>query len=181
MSKLHVLTYPNNRLRHLSKDILEVNQTIQELAQNMFETMVEENGIGLAAPQVGEEIRLIVVDVPKQDPIDSQKYHADPIALINPVIIDSAGETQYDEGCLSCPELIVTVDRAAQIKVAYLDLEGRTCELSADGLKSICIQHEIDHLNGVLLVDKVSRIERDMYKKKRIRIAKDDKEFQDVL
>lgn len=143
----------------------------------MYETMYLENGIGLAAPQVGELIRVVVIDIPIADPIDPSKQSRDAIALINPEIKHGEGLIQFEEGCLSCPELIVKVDRFNKIQVAYQNLEGQACQLETDGLKAVCIQHEIDHLNGVLLVDKMSRLERDVYRNQRIRIAKEESEL----
>lgn len=181
MSLLRVLKYPDPVLKKKSHDVGKVNDSIRTLVSQMFETMYFEAGIGLAAPQVGEHLRVIVVDVPKPYPDDPQKVQSDAIALINPKIIESHGQTQFEEGCLSCPELIVKVDRASDVKVTYLDLDGKLCTLNATGLKAVCIQHEIDHLNGVLLADKVSRLERDLYKQKRIRLAKDEKDLGAVL
>lgn len=181
MGPLLVLKFPDKRLRKPSQPLKEVTTAIRELAQAMFETMYLENGIGLAAPQVGELIRLIVLDVPKQDPNDPELHESDPLAMVNPEIRSGSGLIQFDEGCLSCPELIVTVDRQAEIRVGYWDLEGRPQEIQLSGLRGVCVQHEIDHLNGVLLVDKVSRMERDLYKKKRIREAKSEKDFVNVL
>ncbi len=181
MSLIQVLKYPNKKLKEKSLVIKNIGQTIQDLVKNMFETMYLENGIGLAAPQVGELIRLIVLDVPLTDPKDPDKHLSDALALINPEVIDGNGTIQFEEGCLSCPELLVTVDRLENIRVKYLDLSGKACQLDVTGLKSVCIQHEIDHLNGVLLVDKVTRIERDLYKSKRIRLAKDEKDLKGAL
>lgn len=165
----------------MAKNVEKVTPSIEELVQSMFETMYLESGIGLAAPQVGEGLRVIVVDVAIVDPKDPEKYTSDPVALINPVITKGTGKIEYEEGCLSCPDLIVTVDRLNEIEVAYLDPKGKACTLTANNLKAVCIQHEIDHLNGILLVDKIARVEQDLYKKKRIRIAKDDKDFAGVL
>jgi len=181
MSLLKVYKYPDKVLKKISKEVATLNQTIQDLVKDMFETMYVENGIGLAAPQIGELIRVIVVDVPIINPNNPKDYKSDPIALINPQIIDQKGHIEYEEGCLSCPELIVTVPRSESIKVTYLTPEGQACELDADGLKAVCIQHEIDHLNGTLLVDKVSRLERDIYKTKRIRLAKDEDDLAKIL
>ncbi|EKD41424.1 MAG: hypothetical protein ACD_73C00724G0006 [uncultured bacterium] len=178
---LNVLKFPDKRLKQISKEIKEVNKNIEDLIEGMFETMYVENGIGLAAPQVGELIRLVVLDVPIVDEKNPKEHHPDPIALINPVIKSKQGNIEFEEGCLSCPELLVTVPRAEMVKVAYLNTEGQICELAASGLKAVCIQHEIDHLNGLLLVDKISRLERDFYKTKRIRLAKEEKDFTNVL
>ena len=181
MSLLRVLKYPAPFLKKQSSDVERVNESVRALVSQMFETMYYEAGIGLAAPQVGEHLRVIVVDVPKPYPDDPQKVQSDAVALINPKIIQSSGQIQYEEGCLSCPELLVKVDRANEVKVSYLDLEGKPSTLQAEGLKAVCIQHEIDHLNGVLLADKISRLERDLYKQKRVRLAKDENELRAVL
>ncbi|MBI4412719.1 MAG: peptide deformylase [Deltaproteobacteria bacterium] len=181
MSSLTVLKYPDPKLRRKSKPIAKVSSSIVSLAEDMFETMVAENGIGLAAPQIGELIRLIVMDVPKIDPIDPEKIVHDKLALINPQIVHGEGKIQYEEGCLSCPELIVLVDRNEKIRVKYLDLEGRPCEIGAEQLKAVCIQHEIDHLDGILLVDKLNRIEQGLYKQKRLRVAGEEKELATIL
>lgn len=181
MSLLPVLKFPDPKLRKQSKPVEKVSSSIVRLARDMFETMVAENGIGLAAPQIGEQIRLVVMDVPKIDPIDPEKIVHDKLALINPQIVHGEGKIQYEEGCLSCPELIVLVDRNEKVSVKYLDLEGRPQEVKAEQLKAVCLQHEIDHLNGVLLVDKLSRIKRDLYKQKRLRIATEEKDLATIL
>lgn len=178
---LTVLKYPAKKLKEISKPITKISNSIIDLVDEMFETMVGEIGIGLAAPQVGELVRLAVVDVHLEDPLDPEKSISDPVCLINPEIIAGDGTISYEEGCLSCPELIVKVDRFNRVKVRYLDLEGRPQELTAEGLKAVCIQHELDHLNGILLADKISRLERDLYKNKRIKIAKDEKDLAKAL
>lgn len=179
--KLDVLKYPNKKLKEKSRSIFKVNQTIQDLARNMFETMYLNNGIGLAAPQIGELIRLIIVDVALIDPNHPENYKPDPVALVNPVIEKAEGTIAYEEGCLSCPELIIPVTRSEKVWVHYLNLDGKPVKLIAEGLKAVCIQHEIDHLDGILLVDKVGRLEKDMYRKKRIRIAKDEKDLANIF
>lgn len=178
---LTVLTYPDKHLRGLSKEIPEISSAVRQLAKEMLATMYAGNGIGLAAPQVGEGIRLIVLDVPIVDPANPQNRVPDPMILVNPVIVKSEGKVESDEGCLSCPELIVTVDRAAQIEVTFQNLEGKVSRDSVAGLKAVCIQHEIDHLNGILLVDKLGRLDRDFYKKRRTRLARDEKELAAIL
>lgn len=178
---LNILKFPDPRLRDKSKKVEKVGRVVQDLAKNMFETMYESHGIGLAAPQLGELVRLIVMDIPLVDPVDPQKTTKDPLALVNPQIVWGEGDIQYEEGCLSCPELVVLVDRLNTIRVSYLDLNGKPLELTAAGLKSVCIQHEIDHLNGTLLVDKISRLKRDLYKQKRLKIAKEEKEMATIL
>lgn len=184
MSQLKVYTFPDPVLREKSKPVKQITSSIEELVKSMFETMVVENGIGLAAPQVGEKLRVIVLDVPIVDPDDpdnDKKRRPDPVAMINPEIISGEGLIQFEEGCLSCPEIAVFVDRQEQIRVKYLDVSGRPLTLEAAGLKAVCIQHEIDHLNGVLLVDRLSRLKRDIYRKQRIRILRDEKDAENIL
>ncbi|OGQ08813.1 MAG: peptide deformylase [Deltaproteobacteria bacterium RIFCSPLOWO2_12_FULL_40_28] len=179
--KLEVLKYPNKKLKKKSRSVSKVNQVIQDLARDMFETMYLDNGIGLAAPQVGELIRLIILDVALIDPDHPEDHKPDPVALVNPEIEKAEGTIEYEEGCLSCPELIVPVTRSEKVWVNYLDLDGKPSKLTAEGLKAVCIQHEIDHLDGILLVDKMGRLEKDMYRKKRIRVAKDEKALANIL
>lgn len=181
MSLLSILKFPDPFLRKKSTSVEKVSESIIKLADNMFETMYAEDGIGLAAPQVGEGLRLIVLDVPKVDAIDPEKVEKDPLAMVNPKVVSGEGTIQFEEGCLSCPELIVLVDRMAQVHVKYLNLEGKPCEIDVSGLKGVCIQHEIDHLNGILLVDKLSRLKRDLYKNQQLKIAKEEIDLATVL
>jgi peptide deformylase len=124
----------------------------------MMETMNFEYGIGLAAPQIGESIRLFVMDVGRDDPIDPEKKISQPYCFFNPVITKAEGKTAIEEGCLSCPELQVSVDRAARVTLSFLDIHGKPQKALFDGLEAICIQHEMDHLNGVLLVDQLNKM-----------------------
>lgn len=176
MALLDILTYPNKELKKQSQKVEKVSSQIQDLAQDMIETMYHANGIGLAAPQIGEKLRLLVMDVPEEE-----NSKPEPLVIINPEILSGEGKVEYEEGCLSCPELIVNVDRFAKVKVRFQDIEGRPCEIDLANLKGVCLQHELDHLNGTLLVDKVSRIEKDLYKNKRIKIAKNESDLKNVL
>lgn len=144
---LRVITYDDSILKHKSENVVDVDENIIATVEEMFETMYFSNGIGLAAVQVGILKRIIVVDVPKFG------RHA----LINPVIIDSSLETSvYEEGCLSLPGIAGEVERPKKIEIKYLDLKGKEKTLKADGLLATCIQHEIDHLDGILFIDKLS-------------------------
>lgn len=185
---LTVYTYPNKILRQKAKALNEVTSSIRDLADQMLETMYDENGIGLAAPQVGESIRLLVVDVPQPENTEDQENESKkikpvstPLVLINPVVTQSQGEIEFEEGCLSCPELIVPVERKAEITVEYLDKEGSPQTLVSQGLQGVCIQHEIDHLDGILLVDRLERYQAGIYRKKQIRKAKEQSDFAGVL
>jgi peptide deformylase len=137
-----------------------VDATIQDLARDMTETMYQNKGIGLAAPQVGEACRLITVDITGPEEQNGL------IVLINPTIVSGSGETETEEGCLSLPGFKGTVSRYAEVVVKGLDSQGQEQTVEADGLLAVCLQHEIDHLEGCLLLDRVSRLKRKMYERK---------------
>lgn len=179
MAVLPVITYPSPVLRNKNRDVLKFDSWLGDLVRNMFETMRVENGIGLAAPQVGENLNLFVMDISKSDPLDPEnekKRISNPICMINPKIIQAEGKITYDEGCLSCPELIVTVERAKDIIVESFSFEGKPQTHTLTELEAICTQHEMDHLKGILLVDKLSRLKREMYGKDLVRAKKSDAE-----
>jgi len=152
MSKLDILTFPDPRLRNRAKPVAEVNDDIRRILADMLETMYEAPGIGLAATQVAIPLRIVVIDI--SDRKDS------PHCLINPEILERRGEEQMEEGCLSVPGIYEEVTRAEQVRMRALDREGRPFELDADGLLAVCIQHEIDHLDGKLFVDYLSSLKR---------------------
>jgi peptide deformylase len=152
MAKLDILTFPDPRLRHTAHPVEAVDARIQRIVDDMFETMYAAPGIGLAAIQVNIPLRVIVIDV-------SEANDA-PLCLINPEILERRGEEQMDEGCLSVPGFYEPVTRAEWIRVRALDREGEPFELEADGLLAVCIQHEIDHLDGKLFVDYISALKR---------------------
>jgi|APSaa5957512576_1039674.scaffolds.fasta_scaffold54350_2 peptide deformylase len=180
MAKLPILTFPAKSLKETSVPVEEVTSRITDLVKDMFETMYDAQGIGLAAPQIGENINLLVMDVKKPDPIDDEKEISNPICLINPEIIQSEGIMEYEEGCLSCPELLVMVERAQSILVKALDAEGRPIEHKLTDLEAVCTQHEMDHLKGMLLTDYISRLKRDIYRKQRVRLREDEDDTGDV-
>lgn len=155
-----VLHYPDPRLAEKSKPIDEVTEEIKELAEAMVETMYKEEGIGLAAPQVGALHRLVVVD------ISGPEVRKELMTLVNPEIITADGSCDSEEGCLSVPGYRAKVRRSETVTVKAQDLEGNDVTIEADGLLAICLQHEIDHLDGVLFIDKLSRLKRSMYDKK---------------
>ncbi|MDP6944090.1 MAG: peptide deformylase [Myxococcota bacterium] len=154
MAQLPLVIYPDAILTRRSTDVLEIDGELYALGQAMTETMYGSHGIGLAAPQVARNIRLITVDV-DQDGSPGTLMH-----LVNPVITESHGRTSYEEGCLSFPGLAAEVRRKKEIHVQAYDLDGGEIDLHADGLLSICIQHEIDHLNGVCFVDRLNAVKR---------------------
>lgn len=174
MAILEVLTFPNPILRRKSMPIEKVTDEHKKLASDMLETMYDHHGIGLAAPQVGQLERLIVIDIrPRENgryDLDSltelEKKVPQPIVLLNPEILQKDGITTYQEGCLSVPSYFEEVKRAEHIVVRYLNLEGLTEELEIDGLLAICIQHEIDHLDGKLFFDRLSTIKSNRIKNK---------------
>ena len=155
---LDILKYPNKKLRTVAKEVEAVIGDIKQLVKDMFETMYAAPGIGLAATQVNFHQRIIVIDV--SDDCDQ------PLCLINPEIIEKSGEIEYEEGCLSVPNYYENVKRANEIKVSAQNELGQTIEIKAKEMLSICIQHEMHHLNGILYVDHLSKLKQKRLKKK---------------
>ena len=155
MSLLELQYWPAEVLRTVASPVTEFDEALLTTLEDMAETMYVERGIGLAAPQVGISKRMIVIDVPTED---EEVVHLQ--ALVNPEIIEGNGELPWEEGCLSFPGLTVEVVRKETIKVRFQDHEGTWHEMEASGLKSVCIQHELDHLNGVNFIDHVSPLKR---------------------
>jgi len=155
---LNILKYPDKKLRTIAKPVVNVDETIKQHVKDMFETMYEAPGIGLAATQVNFHQRIIVIDVSEQC--------NEPICLINPEIIEKSGEIQWEEGCLSVPDYYENVIRANDIKVQALNQHGETFELEASEMLSVCIQHEIDHLDGILFIDHLSKLKQKRLEKK---------------
>ncbi len=158
MAILEVLHIPDNRLRKIAQPISNIDDSIRELASDMLETMYAENGIGLAATQVNIQKRLVVIDLSMEQ--------SDHRVLINPEILSSSGTEEMQEGCLSVPDIFETVERPETITVRYQNLDGEIIEESVDGLYAVCIQHEIDHLNGRLFIDYLSPLKRNRILKK---------------
>lgn len=162
-----ILHIPNDVLRQVAKPVETVNDEIKTLIKDMFETMYDAPGVGLAAPQIGELHRVIVMDPAKEDD------EPNPIAMVNPEITWSSEETWvYQEGCLSIPEYYEDVERPVKVRVKYLDAKGAEQELEAEELLATIVQHEIDHLDGKLFIDYLSRLKRDRVTKKFQKIAK---------
>ncbi len=155
-----LITYPEEILSKKTVPVKNVDGSIRELVRDMTGIMYENRGIGLAAPQVGEGVRLIIVDLSGPD------KREDLIVLVNPEITEMQGECDSEEGCLSVVGYKSTVKRAEQIRVRAMDLEGKEVILDADHLLATCLQHEIDHLDGVLFIDRISRLKRKLYDKK---------------
>ncbi|WP_417549293.1 peptide deformylase [Methylophaga sp.] len=158
MAQLNILHFPDPRLRLKAKPIEKVTDEIRQLANDMLETMYDAPGIGLAATQVNEQKRLIVIDVSEDK--------TSPLFLINPELVETEGERDFEEGCLSVPEAYELVTRADRIRVRALNLQGEVFEMDADGILATCIQHEIDHLEGKLFVDYLSNLKRQRIKKR---------------
>jgi peptide deformylase len=178
MSKLEVLKFPDPQLRKKCKPVDKVTPELQQLADDMLETMYDFRGIGLAAAQINRQVRLIVIDTRRPEGDDKEardelgaeseleKSIAQPLKLINPVIKKKEGKTTYNEGCLSVPTYFEVVERAKYIEVEALNEKGEKISIKTDGLLAICIQHEIDHLDGKLFIDRLSPIKSSRVKAK---------------
>lgn len=167
MTTRPILQIPNDVLRQVAKPVETVNDEIKTLIKDMFDTMYEAPGVGLAAPQIGVLHRVIVMDPSKEDDEPS------PIAMVNPEVTWSSEETWvYQEGCLSIPDYYEDVERPVKVRVKYLDENGTAQELEAEELLATIVQHEIDHLDGKLFIDYLSRLKRDRVTKKFQKIAK---------
>ncbi len=158
MALLEILTHPDPRLRRKSIAVTEVTDEVRAVVDDMLETMYAAPGIGLASIQVNEPRSIVVIDVSEEKD--------QPLCLINPEIISSSGEESYEEGCLSVPGIFESVTRAEEVTVAALDREGTPFELQADGLLAICIQHELEPLEGKLCVDRLTRLKQQRIKKR---------------
>lgn len=158
MARLPILEFPDPRLRTKAKPVAGVDDAVRRLIDDMFETMYAAPGIGLAATQVNVPQRILVLDV--------SEAHDQPLALVNPEIVARDGIEESEEGCLSVPGIYETVQRADQIRVRALDRDGKQIEFDASGLLAVCIQHEIDHLDGKLFVDYLSDLKRTRIRKK---------------
>ena len=160
MAILEILKYPHPILRKRSKEVDRIDEEVKILIRDMRETMVQAGGVGLAACQIGVSRRVVVLDV---SPLDPQHSF---FALINPEIISEEGEIDHEEGCLSVPDCLEKVKRKEKVCVRGLSPEGMEIEIKGDGILAIALQHEIDHVNGVLILDRVSRLKREIYRNK---------------
>jgi len=157
-----VITHPDPILRKVAKPVLEVDEEIRTLLSDMVETMYADGGVGLAAPQVAVSLRAIVIDIDSD--VSEKKYGV--LKIINPEIIDREGKIEWEEGCLSVPEFRIKMKRSARVTLQYLDETGKKKTLDCEDLLSVAVQHEIDHLDGKLIIDCASGIKQDMYLKK---------------
>ena len=161
MARLPILVAPDPRLKVKAENVDKVDEEIRQLMDDMMETMHAANGIGLAAPQVGVKKRVLVMDIAKED------EEPNPIRMANPEIVwASEDEDLHEEGCLSLPEQFAEVIRPKAVRVRYLDYENEIRELDADDLLAVCVQHEMDHLDGTLFVDRISNLKRNMILRK---------------
>jgi peptide deformylase len=169
MSIKPLIILPDPVLRQVSKPVERVDGALRKLAGDMLETMYDAPGIGLAAIQIGEPLRMLVIDLAKEEETPA------PHVFINPEILESSDQRSvYEEGCLSIPDYYAEVERPASVRVKYLDRDGKPQEIEAEGLMATCLQHEIDHLNGVLFIDHISKLKRDMVVKKFKKLARDN-------
>lgn len=166
MSVLNVVRYPHPSLKRTCEAVSTFNTPeLKTLADDMLETMKARNGIGLAANQVNIAKRILVAKVPDRR-VQKAVWHDQELILVNPTITEKSGNASIQEGCLSFPEVYEQVQRSSKVKVRYQDVSGQTLELEADGLLAICLQHEMDHLDGVTMIDKLSRLKKDMVQRK---------------
>ena len=167
MALRHIITLPDPKLRLLSAPLGQVDDALRKLMDDMVETIHDAPGIGLAAIQIAEPVRLVVIDLAKKDEPSQPQY------FVNPEIVWSSDERSvYEEGCLSIPEYYEEVERPAKVRARFLDREGKPQEIVAEGLLATALQHEIDHLDGVLFIDYISKLKRDRVVKKFAKMAK---------
>lgn len=168
-----VLTFPDPRLREVSEKVTKFTPELKKFAEDMLETMYAENGIGLAAPQVGNLIRMVVIDTSPRDTkgryeenqmTELESKITQPLVLINPEIVKGTGSTTFSEGCLSVPSFYEDVERFEYVELKYQDVDGKEHLLKTDGLLAICIQHEMDHLEGTLFIDHLSMVKSNKIK-----------------
>ncbi|BEQ13291.1 peptide deformylase [Desulfoferula mesophila] len=170
MAVLPIKTFPDSVLSKTCRQVHEVDEDLKQLAQDMLDTMYAAPGVGLAAPQVGRDERLVVIDCSPRD------GEPQPLVLFNPRIVEMDGEVVFEEGCLSVPEFTCDVTRAERVVVKAMDAEGQPITIEGEGLLAICLQHELDHLEGRLFLDRISPLKRSLYKKRRLKQLKRDDE-----
>jgi peptide deformylase len=183
---MNIHTYPDPVLKKIAEPVTEFNHELKNLCLNMLETMYQAPGIGLAAPQVGVSRRIFVLDVSYRflnededededegnNQVETEIISKNPYIFINPEIVEYDGATTYQEGCLSVPGIFEEVNRHKSIKLKYCDLDGNSHYLEADGLLAICIQHELDHLNGIVFIERLSGLKRNFLKKKLLKVKR---------
>jgi peptide deformylase len=170
--KLTIVEYPNKKLREKSKKVEKFDKELHELLDGMYDIMINTNGIGLAAIQVAYPLQALILNIPDEN---DEQNKENLIEMINPVLTNLEGETTYQEGCLSVPTFYEDIKRAESVSVNYQDRDGNTKSLEANGLLSIAIQHEMDHLDGILFIDKLSYSRRKKFEKEYKRMQKERK------
>lgn len=170
--KLTIVEYPDRRLRKKSAEVTSFDEKLHALLDAMYPMMMETNGIGLAAIQVAHPIRALILNIPDEE---GEQHDENLLEIINPVITHRDGETVYQEGCLSVPKFYEDVTRYETVSIKYQDRDGNAKTIDADGLQSIAIQHEIDHLEGILFIDKLSYARRKKFEKEYKRMQKENK------
>lgn len=169
---LEVLQFPDPRLKLKSTPVTVVDDALRPLAAEMIQVMYDEPGIGLAAPQVGHAIRLVVMDTVWNE----EGAEREPAVIINPQILTREGQIEWEEGCLSVPDFTADVERSEHVVVRYTNLEGEQVTEDVTGLRAVCFQHEIDHLDGILFIDRISRLKRSLYVKRRKKQLREEEE-----
>ncbi len=170
--KLNIVEYPDRRLKEKSVEVSVFDDKLYDLLDSMYDIMIDSNGIGLAAIQVAHAKQVLLINLPDEN---DKQHKEDLLEIINPVILEQSGETTYQEGCLSVPKFYEDIKRYEKIKLKYQDRDGKEHTLDADGLLSIAIQHEIDHLNGILFIDKLSYSRRKKFEKEYKKMLKERK------
>lgn len=170
--KLDIVEYPDKRLREVSKEVKSFDASLHELLDAMYPMMINTNGIGLAAIQVAHPLRALILNIPDED---GEQPDENLLEMINPVLTHKDGETVYQEGCLSVPKFYEDVKRYESVSVNFQDRDGNTKTIEADGLLAIAIQHEMDHLEGILFIDKLSYARRKKFEKEYKRMQKERK------
>lgn len=172
---LEIIKYPDPFLKTKAEPVAAVDESVRKLIDDMIETMYSARGIGLASVQVKDPRRVIVLDVPTEDDEERVKGK-NLLALVNPEIVYSEGESVYEEGCLSLPGINADVERAAKVRVKALDRDGNPVEIDASGLLAIALQHEIDHINGILFIERLSRLKRELVKRKYLKALQSEEQ-----
>lgn len=170
--KLKIVEYPDKKLREKSTEVEKFDKALHEILDAMYPIMMNTNGIGLAGIQVAIAKKILILNIPDED---GEQPKENLLEMINPIITDKSGETTYQEGCLSVPSFYEDINRFENISVNYQDRDGNTCKLDADGLLSIAIQHEYDHLEGILFIDKLTSSRRRKFEKEYKKMLKEKK------
>ena len=170
-----VLTYPDPVLKQPSRDVETFDMTLHALLDDMYDTMIAENGIGLAAIQIGVDLNVLIINIPRED--DELQHKEDLLEIINPHMISTQGSTMYKEGCLSVPEYYEEVERAERVEIRFQDRYGKESSLQADSLLAIAIQHEMDHLKGHLFIERLQMLKRKKFEKEWKRKTRENKKL----